>query len=599
MKKRVISVVLCLVLCISSLPYTTAAASVRNTSYEEELASDLKALGLFQGVSETDFDLDREPSRTEALVMLIRVLGKEEEALNGAWEHPFTDVAGWADPYVGYAYENGLTNGVSDTQFGAGTASAAMYLTFVLRALGYSDTDNRDFTWDNPYTLARQIGILPDCVHTSDFWRADVVVVSYAALPVTVNGTTETLAEKLIAAGVFTQAQYHTYYDVSAIARHSAEKTELTAEEIYAQCSPAVFYIEIYNAQGMAIASGSGFFLDEKGTAVTNYHVIEGAASAKIITSDTQKEYDVTGVYDYNPAEDWAVIQVKGDNFPYLEPGDESTVVGGATVYAIGSPLGLQSTISQGIISNPNRVTSDVSYIQTSAPISPGSSGGALINKYGQVIGITSATLADGQNLNLALPISVIDGFAATQLTALSELQPVGQSTGRRQEAYALLKNWLLSHYTEADSDMKFYTEVIEEDGNFDCAQLAYSEKEQAFYLSHSYTANNITTVAVWLLLPEEEECLLAFYVYSPPEAEQTQFYGYGIVDPAEFTKDSLVPFVHTESAGIIHEADVAGMMELQGVIALEFADYIFASFLSQYGSYSVADLGFVSVFAE
>ena len=82
--------------------------------------------------------------------MLIRVLGKESEALNGSWEHPFNDVADWADKYVGYAYENGLTNGVSDTQFGTGTASSFTYLTFVLRALGYSDVNGADFTWDKP-----------------------------------------------------------------------------------------------------------------------------------------------------------------------------------------------------------------------------------------------------------------------------------------------------------------------------------------------------------------------------------------------------------------------------------------------------------------
>jgi hypothetical protein len=72
--------------------------------------------------------------------MLIRAMGKESEALGGSWSHPFTDVDSWADKYVGYGYEKGLTKGVSATQFGTGNADSDMYLTFMLRALGYDDS---------------------------------------------------------------------------------------------------------------------------------------------------------------------------------------------------------------------------------------------------------------------------------------------------------------------------------------------------------------------------------------------------------------------------------------------------------------------------
>lgn len=214
--KKVIAMLLCLILWVSVVPVGALAAG-RDTSYEETLAADLKTLGLFQGVSDTDFALGRAPTRTEALIMLIRVLGKESDARNGTWCHPFTDVAGWADNYVGYAYETGLTNGVSATQFGGGTASAAMYLTFVLRALGYSDQSGGDFTWDNPFSLAKQVGILPDCVQLSSFLRADVVLVSYAALPVRLKNSSQTLAQKLMADGVFTQAAFDACYDPSAL----------------------------------------------------------------------------------------------------------------------------------------------------------------------------------------------------------------------------------------------------------------------------------------------------------------------------------------------------------------------------------------------
>lgn len=185
-------------------------------------------------------------------------------------------------------------------------------------------------------------------------------------------------------------------------------KKELSAEQIYEKCSSAVFYIEVYNSFGEMTASGSGFFIDNNGTAVTNYHVINGCYSAKITLSNEKKTYDIMGVYDFDENEDWAIIETGVKNSNYLEIGTSSTVVGGATVFAIGSPLGLQNTISQGLISNPQRTEENVSYIQTSAAISSGSSGGALLNKYGEVIGITSASYIEGQNLNLALPMSYI-----------------------------------------------------------------------------------------------------------------------------------------------------------------------------------------------
>jgi hypothetical protein len=163
-------------------------------------------LGLFQGVGtnpdgSTNFDLARAPSRTEALVMLIRLLGKEDEALSRSWIHPFTDVPEWADKYVGYAYANKLTNGVSATRFGTDTASCQMYLTFVLRSLGYSDAGGGDFTWDRPEELARETGILPEGVHMESFLRADVALISEAALSARLKNSRDTLLDKLIADG--------------------------------------------------------------------------------------------------------------------------------------------------------------------------------------------------------------------------------------------------------------------------------------------------------------------------------------------------------------------------------------------------------------
>ena len=195
----------------------------------------------------------------------------------------------------------------------------------------------------------------------------------------------------------------------------SSSDAVLTAEEIYSKCSSAVFYIETYDRYGRKIGSGSGFFINNKGVAVTNYHVIDGAYSIKVQLVNSQKSYNVKKIINYSSVNDWATIQVDISGNSFLKIGDPQTVVGGATIYAIGSPLGLQNTISEGIISNPKRNDDGTNYIQITASISHGSSGGALINKKGEVIGITSASYIYGQSLNLAVPMtylsSALEGY--------------------------------------------------------------------------------------------------------------------------------------------------------------------------------------------
>ena len=204
--RAVLSALLCLLLCLS------AAAEGRDLTSQEGQAMRLERLGLFLGVGEdengfTDFDLDRTPSREEAVTMLVRALGKDSEAAGMAKSHPFSDVPAWADGYVSYAYAQGLTKGTSNTTFGAGeTATGAMYVTFMLRALNY--VDGTDFTWDDPWALAETCGILPETVDRENFLRADAVDVTAAALSAKLKGTDTTLADYLIAKGAFSREDF-------------------------------------------------------------------------------------------------------------------------------------------------------------------------------------------------------------------------------------------------------------------------------------------------------------------------------------------------------------------------------------------------------
>ena len=601
MKKKWIALVMSVILCVVTLAPAAGFAS-RDTSYEEVLAGQLKQLGLFQGVSNTDFDLNRAPTRVEALVMLIRVLGKESEALGASWRHPFTDVPGWADRYVGYAYQKGLTNGISATEFGTGNADAKMYLTFMLRALMYSDENGQDFLWNNPYALAEHVGILPGRVDRENFWRADVVLVSYAALAAGLKDSTQTLAQKLIADGVLTYQQYSEYYNVDALPHEtSTGKSEFTAEEIYQKCAPAVFYIEKSNSLGMVTATGSGFFIESSGVAVTNYHVIDGADSATATLPDSDKQYRITGVYAYDKESDWAVIQVEGNGFSYLTPGEESSIVGGATVYAIGSPLGLQNTISNGIISNVDRYLDGIHYIQTTAAISHGSSGGALINKNGGVIGITSAGFTEGENLGLAIPISSILGYQKNTLTPLSVLfgtsnhhtqenLPTATTGSRQADAWALLYAFTKAFANDTLSDEPVYTEA--EDTANGYLEYTLSMEEDGIEAIHWEVYDNQPYYTSIYLTPAGNTY---FVFYSYNVGEDYTYTGSGTINAATFSENSSFRFSDVE--GTADRATNEAICQEDLVDLLWFVDSVF-EYLSEngFGDYSIRDFGFISL---
>ena len=176
---RIFSYLLVLILVISLTPTCFAASDEA-----AESAETLYALGLFQGKGTAAggkpiYALDDAPTRHEAVTMLVRILGKEDEAKSGVWDIPFTDVVDWAKPYVGYAYANGLTSGTSATTFGGeSTITASQYLTFVLRALGYDS--GTDFKWDAAWELSDELGFTSGeyNAETTTFLRGDVAIIS-------------------------------------------------------------------------------------------------------------------------------------------------------------------------------------------------------------------------------------------------------------------------------------------------------------------------------------------------------------------------------------------------------------------------------------
>ena len=186
---------ICLLLLLLLLPMTAHAMDFT----PEEGANTLYELGLFQGKGTTAngrpvYALNDTPTRTEAVTMLVRLLGREQEAKAGKWDLPFTDVPEWARPYVGYAYANGLTKGISADRFGSGQAvTANQYLTFILRALGYSS--ETDFAWNTAADYGAGLGL--KIADRKSFTRGQVAAVSAAALGQKQKGDSRTLAALL------------------------------------------------------------------------------------------------------------------------------------------------------------------------------------------------------------------------------------------------------------------------------------------------------------------------------------------------------------------------------------------------------------------
>lgn len=189
---------------------------------------------------------------------------------------------------------------------------------------------------------------------------------------------------------------------------------KLSATEIYKMVSPSVVGIVQYQYSYSfePTGSGSGIILSDDGYIVTNAHVIEGAETVKVVLYN-EEEYEAV-VIGSDKQTDIAVLKINAKNLVEAQFGDSTQVEIGETVYALGNPggLSLQSSFTDGMISGLDRVitTSDsvhsMTVIQTSAAINPGNSGGALINEYGQVIGITSAKIisTDYEGIGFAIP---------------------------------------------------------------------------------------------------------------------------------------------------------------------------------------------------
>lgn len=198
--------------CVGAAAAAMLTASAFAANYTN-CADALHEMGLFQG-TQNGYDLDRTPTRAEAAVMLVRLLGKEAEAKALTYTAPFTDLKGWEKPYVQYLYSNGLANGTNRTTFHpTGKCTAQMYAVFLLRALGYSDT--ADFSYANAIETAREQGIYDTgIINVQNFLRDDAAAASYTVLSVSPKNSEGTLLDQLVGENAITEADAKSYQNL-------------------------------------------------------------------------------------------------------------------------------------------------------------------------------------------------------------------------------------------------------------------------------------------------------------------------------------------------------------------------------------------------
>jgi serine protease Do len=208
----------------------------------------------------------------------------------------------------------------------------------------------------------------------------------------------------------------------------------LTPAQIVERASASVVVIK------SGVGLGTGFVAGKEGRIATNLHVIAGGGTISVLLSSAPereiKDLEVMGV---DEAHDLAVLRAPGIDLAVLPLGDSERVRAGDRVVAIGHPLGLDHTVSDGLVSAVRRLSPTLTLLQVSAPISPGSSGGPLFNDRAEVIGISAAVSTEGQNLNFGIPVNVLKPLLAIERgVPISQWKPPARTDRRAPPRYDL-----------------------------------------------------------------------------------------------------------------------------------------------------------------
>jgi len=229
----------------------------------------------------------------------------------------------------------------------------------------------------------------------------------------------------------------------TAVVRYQAKRVATTTAQSFdlvtlaRKARDAVVLIEAFDSGGNEIAGGSGFFISADGLLVTNYHVIKRGSSAVAKTTSGQL-LPIIGATVVDRENDIAVLAVDGGKLPFLTFENTGTVQVGSHIAIIGSPFGLEGSLSEGIVSAKRaEVDGERHWLQITAPISPGSSGSPVLDSDGKVIGVAAMELRGGQSLNFAIPSEVVVAMQPQQQQQIGH--PVALQELATHDAYEFL----------------------------------------------------------------------------------------------------------------------------------------------------------------
>ena len=387
MKRKVLSLLMAAVLAIGLLPtafagYENFSAQAAYTGQFTDVPADewyyenVRAAyeyGLIDGRSETQFAPDGTLTVAEAIKMAATIHSIYQ---TGSADFAVSDP--WYLVYVDYALENGILS-AARTDYNT-SASRAVFASVLAGALP-ADALPAINTVDN--------GAIPDISMNASY--ADAVYLLYRAGVLTGSDSAgsfrpdSTIKRSEAAAIVTRMADPNLRQSITLTAA-------MTADEIFAQCIPAVFKLYSYNARGEQLGVGSGVVISANGDAVTCGHLVNGVSRLVAEMSDGIKRE--VSVYDMNADEDIAYIRVVGSNMAYLETCE--TVQTGDKVYALGYPGGGNARITAGTVTDPANDDYLTPLIESTATVISGNSGGALVNSRGQLVGITVSSQGSG-----------------------------------------------------------------------------------------------------------------------------------------------------------------------------------------------------------
>ena len=381
MKKRLFSLLCALTLLLGAVP---SAAALEGESLRA--AQTLAALQLIDAVP-SEKALTSPASRTHAVDVLVRFGGLAKTDLpSGAYDYAVAQ--GWV------TVTTGLGEPVPTAEFCAG----------LLRQLGYEG-----FTDETAALFARRIALTTrDYDQTLTLGDLYQLIRDALAYP---DAEGVIPARRLVEQGRCTQAQIQEFFPEELSARQIADRHMAASFQL------DVYYTEKAYKSSRRSNGGSAFFISADGLAVTNYHTIEDAviATGTLITGET---FPVERVLFYDPDADLALLRIGRTStentevpfFSYLELAEEPALRRGDRIYTLGVPLGITPAISEGIVSATDHEVSQFSFpcVVNTADISHGSSGGALLNAYGHVVGVTSGAYEAGNSLYISVPLTPI-----------------------------------------------------------------------------------------------------------------------------------------------------------------------------------------------